>query len=64
MAGAVALDFALRVESVDQAITEARSLLQDGARRARMAEAGARFCLAHQGATARTLKLIETAMQK
>jgi 3-deoxy-D-manno-octulosonic-acid transferase len=61
---AVACGAALRVESADQAVTEARSLLQDPARRERMGAAGVRFCSAHQGATARTLKLVETVLQK
>lgn len=59
---AVAGGAALRVETAEQAAVEARALLQDPARRERMAAAGLRFCRAHQGATERTLKLIEAVM--
>jgi 3-deoxy-D-manno-octulosonic-acid transferase len=59
---AVAAGAAVRVESAAQAVVEARALLQDPARRERMGGAGVRFCFAHQGATARTLRLIEAVL--
>jgi 3-deoxy-D-manno-octulosonic-acid transferase len=61
---AVASGAALRVETAQQAAVTARELLQDTARRERMSGAGLRFCYAHQGATARTLELVEEAMAK
>jgi 3-deoxy-D-manno-octulosonic-acid transferase len=59
---ATASGAALRVDGAQQAAVAARELLQDTARRERMAGAGRRFCFAHQGATARTLELIDDVM--
>jgi len=56
---AVAAGAALRVASADEAVTRSRALLQDPDRRRRMAEAGVRFCLAHRGATERTVELVQ-----
>jgi 3-deoxy-D-manno-octulosonic-acid transferase len=56
---AVASGAAVRVDDAGSAVRQARSLLQDPARRERMGGAGMRFCAQHQGATARTLALVE-----
>jgi 3-deoxy-D-manno-octulosonic-acid transferase len=56
---AVAAGAALRVASADEVVTRSRALLQDPDRRRRMAEAGVRFCLAHRGATERTVELVQ-----
>ena len=50
---------ALQVADARGAIAAARELSQDGARARRMAQAGLEFTRAHQGATARTVELIE-----
>lgn len=57
---AVAAGAALRVATPERAAVEARALLQDAGRRARMAQAGLRFCAEHRGAAERTLALVET----
>jgi 3-deoxy-D-manno-octulosonic-acid transferase len=59
---AVAAGAALRVETAEQAAVAARALLQDAGRRARMAQAGLRFCAEHRGAAERTLALVETVL--
>jgi 3-deoxy-D-manno-octulosonic-acid transferase len=60
---AVAAGAALRVATPEQAAVEARALLQDPARCARMGQAGLRFCAEHRGAAARTLALIESVIE-
>jgi len=50
---------ALRAQDAQQVLIQARTLLRDAGLRDRMAQAGVRFCSAHQGATARTLELVE-----
>ena len=59
---AVAAGAGLRVPNPERAALEGRALLQDPARRARMAEAGLRFCAEHRGATQRTLALVEAVL--
>jgi 3-deoxy-D-manno-octulosonic-acid transferase len=60
---AVAAGAALRIATPEQAAVEARALLQDPGRRARMAQAGLRFCAEHRGATDRTLALVESVLE-
>jgi len=56
---AVAAGAALRVDSAEEVIRLARSLLQDAGLRERMGKAGVAFCAAHRGATERTLAICE-----
>ena len=56
---AVAAGAALRVESAEEAIRQARALLRDPGKRERMGKAGIAFCEAHRGATGRTLAVCE-----
>ncbi len=56
---AVAAGAALRVNSAEEVIRLARSLLQDAGLRERMGKAGVAFCAAHRGATKRTLAICE-----
>lgn len=58
-ADAVALGAALRAADADAAAHAALSLLADASRRHAMAAAGQSFALAHRGAAARTMALIE-----
>jgi 3-deoxy-D-manno-octulosonic-acid transferase len=60
---AVAAGAALRVATPERAALEARALLQDAGRRARMAQAGLRFCAEHRGAADRTLALVEAILE-
>jgi 3-deoxy-D-manno-octulosonic-acid transferase len=61
---AVAAGAALRVDSAEEAIRQARALLRDPGRRKRMGEAGTAFCVAHRGATQRTLDLCERLLRR
>ncbi len=56
---AVAAGAALRVNSAEEVMRLARSLLQDAGLRERMGKAGVAFCAAHRGATERTLAICE-----
>jgi 3-deoxy-D-manno-octulosonic-acid transferase len=56
---AVAAGAALRVNSAEEVIRLARSLLRDEGLRERMGKAGVAFCAAHRGATERTLSICE-----
>jgi len=56
---AVAAGAAVRVNSAEDVIRLARSILQDAGLRERMGKAGVAFCAAHRGATARTLAICE-----
>jgi 3-deoxy-D-manno-octulosonic-acid transferase len=58
-ASAVAAGAALRVESADDMLRQARSLLDAPGLRERMGKAGAAFCATHRGATQRTLAACE-----
>ncbi len=56
---AIASGAAIRVTDADELVREAQRLLSDRNAVARMAEAARDFSRAHQGATARTLELLE-----
>ena len=56
---AVAAGAALRVNTAEEMIRVARSILQDAGLRERMGKAGIAFCAAHRGATERTLAICE-----
>jgi 3-deoxy-D-manno-octulosonic-acid transferase len=56
---AISAGAAVRVNDAAEAITVARSLLQNQGLRERMGEAGVAFCSAHRGATDRTLAICE-----
>ncbi len=56
---AVAAGAAVRVNSAEDVIRLARSILQDAGLRDRMGKAGVAFCAAHRGATERTLAICE-----
>jgi len=56
---ALAAGAAVRVNSAEDVIRLARSILQDAGLRERMGKAGVAFCAAHRGATARTLAICE-----
>ncbi len=56
---AVAAGAALRVNTAEEMIRVARSILQDAGLRERMGKAGVAFCAAHRGATERTLAICE-----
>src|SRR5437899_871647 len=56
---AVAAGAAARVNSAEEVIRLARSILQDAGLRERMGKAGVAFCAAHRGATERTLAICE-----
>ena len=56
---AVASGAAVRVADADELVREAQRLLSERSAVARMAEAARNFSRAHQGATARTLELLE-----
>ncbi len=56
---AVAAGAAVRVNSAEDVIRLARSILQDAGLRERMGKAGVAFCAAHRGATERTLAICE-----
>lgn len=60
-AAAVEAGAAIRVADAGELATALAALLQDAPRRERMADAGRRLVHAHQGATARTLALLEQA---
>ena len=55
---AVEAGAALRVTDAGALLQTVKALLTDPARRALMREAGRRFCAAHRGATARTMKAV------
>jgi 3-deoxy-D-manno-octulosonic-acid transferase len=59
---AVACGAALQVENAPALINAANALLRDKNRREQMGEAGRQFCALHNGATARTLQRIKTAL--
>lgn len=56
---AIAAGAAVRVNTAEEAIRVARSLLQNVGLRERMGKAGVAFCAAHRGATERTLAICE-----
>ena len=56
---AVAAGAALRVETAERALVQARALLGDRALRERMGKAGVAFCATHRGAAERTLAVCE-----
>ena len=56
---AVAAGAARRVETAEQAVSEARALLGDPSLRERMGKAGVDFCATHRGAAERTLAVCE-----
>ena len=56
---AVAAGAAVRVNTAEEVIRVARSILQDAGLRERMGKAGVAFCAAHRGATERTLAICE-----
>jgi 3-deoxy-D-manno-octulosonic-acid transferase len=56
---AIAAGAALRVASAEDALRQARALLDDRGARERMGKAGVAFCATHRGATQRTLALCE-----
>ncbi|HYQ93343.1 MAG TPA: lipid IV(A) 3-deoxy-D-manno-octulosonic acid transferase [Burkholderiales bacterium] len=56
---AIAAGAAVRVDSAEEVVRLARSLLSDKEQRARMGKAGIAFCAAHRGATERTLAICE-----
>ena len=60
---AVAAGAALRVNSAEEVIRLARSILQDAGLRERMGKAGVAFCAAHRGATERTLAICERLLE-
>ncbi|HKC53291.1 MAG TPA: lipid IV(A) 3-deoxy-D-manno-octulosonic acid transferase [Burkholderiales bacterium] len=60
---AVAAGAALRVDSAEEVIRLARSILQDAGLRERMGKAGVAFCAAHRGATERTLAICERLLE-
>jgi 3-deoxy-D-manno-octulosonic-acid transferase len=61
---AVAAGAALRVATPEGVAFEARALLQDAGRRARMAQAGLRFCAEHRGAADRTVALVDAVVPR
>ena len=61
---AVAAGAALRVETAEEAVREARSLLGDTGLRERLGKAGIAFCAAHRGATQRTLAVCERLLSR
>ncbi|HKO89005.1 MAG TPA: 3-deoxy-D-manno-octulosonic acid transferase, partial [Burkholderiales bacterium] len=56
---AIAEGAAIQIHDAGELLNTAVALLDDPGRRTRMKEAGLAFCAAHQGATARTMALIE-----
>lgn len=56
---AIAAGAAIRAKDAGEAIRQARALLQDPALRERMGRAGLAFCVAHRGASERTLAICE-----
>ena len=56
---AVAAGAALRVETADEAVRQARALLAEAGSRERMGRAGIAFCDTHRGATRRTIAVCE-----
>jgi 3-deoxy-D-manno-octulosonic-acid transferase len=63
-ASAVAAGAALRVDSAEEAVRQARSLLGDAGLRERLGEAGIAFCASHRGATQRTLAMCERLLNR
>jgi 3-deoxy-D-manno-octulosonic-acid transferase len=61
---AVAAGAALRVETAEEAVREARSLLGDTGLRERLGKAGIAFCAAHRGATQRTLAVCDRLLSR
>lgn len=59
---ALAVDAARRVATAEELVSNALALLADAAARERMGAAGRRFAAQHQGATQRTLQLIEACL--
>ena len=59
---ACAAGAALQVTDAAGAARAVRELLDDGARRAAMGEAGVRLCAAHRGSTGRHLEVIRAAL--
>ena len=60
---AVAVGAAVRVNTAEEVIRVARSILQDAGLRERMGKAGVAFCAAHRGATERTLAICERLLE-
>jgi 3-deoxy-D-manno-octulosonic-acid transferase len=63
-ASAVAAGAALRVETAEEAVRQARSLLGDAELRERLGKAGIAFCETHRGATQRTLAVCERLLNR
>ena len=63
-ASAVAAGAALRVDSAEEAVRQARSLLGDAGLRERLGKAGIAFCASHRGATQRTLATCERLLNR
>jgi 3-deoxy-D-manno-octulosonic-acid transferase len=61
---AVAAGAALRVETAEDVVREARSLLGDTGLRERLGKAGIAFCATHRGATQRTLAVCERLLSR
>lgn len=61
---AVVAGAALRVETADDVVREARSLLGNAGRRERLGKAGIAFCATHRGATQRTLAVCERLLSR
>jgi len=59
---ACAAGAALQVADAAGAVRAVRTLLDDGARRSAMGQAGTRLCAAHRGSTGRHLEVIRTAL--
>jgi len=61
---AVAAGAVLRVETAEETVRQAHSLLGDAALRERLGEAGIAFCATHRGATQRTLAVCERLLSR
>ena len=61
---AVAAGAAVRVNGAEEVMQLARSILQDAGLRERMGKAGVAFCVAHRGATERTLAICERLLER
>lgn len=61
---AIATGAAQRLPDAESGLKEALALLGDPDRRARMAQAGAQFSLAHRGATVRTVAVLQAMLEQ
>jgi len=61
---AIAAGAAMRVKGAEEVLQLARSILQDAGLRERMGKAGVAFCVAHRGATERTLAICERLLER